>query len=160
MIIQINEQIFGNSNETVKEICFTWSNHKIHVACFMFGQMSTKYLLKFFLKLTVKTTNLPFLFCEMAAVSDFFSIGSVVWCRTCYDKDVEGEVLAFDPQTKILILSILLSTCPSLVFTHLLLWFATFDVCIVYNDFYNEKWICFNTFRIYSNAFVSKRFIS
>lgn len=43
----------------------------------------------------------------MAAVSDFFSLGSVVWCRTCYNKEVEGEVLAFDPQTKILILSIL-----------------------------------------------------
>ncbi|KAJ8917289.1 hypothetical protein NQ315_002307 [Exocentrus adspersus] len=41
----------------------------------------------------------------MAAVSDFFSLGSVVWCRTCYNKEVEGEVLAFDPQTKILILS-------------------------------------------------------
>lgn len=43
----------------------------------------------------------------MAAVSDFFSLGSIVWCRTCYNKEVEGEVLAFDPQTKILILSIL-----------------------------------------------------
>lgn len=51
--------------------------------------------------------KLPFLFCEMAAVSDFFSLGSIVWCRTCYNKEVEGEVLAFDPQTKILILSIL-----------------------------------------------------
>ncbi|CAH1961854.1 unnamed protein product [Acanthoscelides obtectus] len=40
----------------------------------------------------------------MAAVSDFFSLGSVVWCRTCYNQEVEGEVLAFDPQTKILIL--------------------------------------------------------
>lgn len=51
--------------------------------------------------------ELPYLFCEMAAVSDFFSLGSIVWCRTCYNKEVEGEVLAFDPQTKILILSIL-----------------------------------------------------
>ncbi|CAH1279324.1 unnamed protein product [Diabrotica balteata] len=40
----------------------------------------------------------------MAAVSDFFSLGSIVWCRTCYNKEIEGEVLAFDPQTKILIL--------------------------------------------------------
>lgn len=54
----------------------------------------------------------------MAAVSDFFSIGSVVWCRTCYNKDIEGEVLAFDPQTKILILSILFTVCPSLLFTY------------------------------------------
>ncbi|KAJ8984168.1 hypothetical protein NQ317_017821 [Molorchus minor] len=41
------------------------------------------------------------------AVSDIFSLGSVVWCRTCYDKEIEGKFLAFDPQTKILILSIL-----------------------------------------------------
>ncbi|CAH1115281.1 unnamed protein product [Psylliodes chrysocephalus] len=40
----------------------------------------------------------------MAAVSDFFSLGSVVWCRTCYNKEIEGEVLAFDPPTKVLIL--------------------------------------------------------
>ncbi|XP_018561545.1 protein LSM12 homolog [Anoplophora glabripennis] len=46
----------------------------------------------------------------MAAVSDFFSLGSVVWCRTCYNKEVEGEVLAFDPQTKILILKCLSSS--------------------------------------------------
>lgn len=40
----------------------------------------------------------------MAAVSDCFSLGSTVWCRTCYHQEIEGEVLAFDPQTKILIL--------------------------------------------------------
>ncbi|XP_056633483.1 protein LSM12 homolog A-like [Diorhabda sublineata] len=40
----------------------------------------------------------------MAAVSDFFSLGSIVWCRTCYNKEIEGEVLAFDPPTKVLIL--------------------------------------------------------
>ncbi|KAF2880553.1 hypothetical protein ILUMI_25624 [Ignelater luminosus] len=40
----------------------------------------------------------------MAAVSDCFSLGSTVWCRTCYNQEIEGEVLAFDPQTKILIL--------------------------------------------------------
>lgn len=85
--------------------------------------MSPLYLLKFFVEVDSSSSQqiLPFLFCEMAAVSDFFSIGSVVWCRTCYNKDVEGEVLAFDPQTKILILSILFSTCPSLVSTHLLI---------------------------------------
>ncbi|CAG9767726.1 unnamed protein product [Ceutorhynchus assimilis] len=40
----------------------------------------------------------------MAAVSDIFSVGSIVWCRTCYNAEVEGEVLAFEPQNKILIL--------------------------------------------------------
>ncbi|XP_030757564.1 LSM12 homolog A-like [Sitophilus oryzae] len=40
----------------------------------------------------------------MAAVSDFFSIGSIVWCKTCYNAEIEGEVLAFEPQNKILIL--------------------------------------------------------
>jgi hypothetical protein len=43
----------------------------------------------------------------MAGVSDYFSIGSTVACKTCYDKEIEGEVLAFDQQTKMLILSIL-----------------------------------------------------
>lgn len=41
-------------------------------------------------------------------VSDCFTIGSIVATRTCYDEDIEGEVLAFDPQTKMLILK-----CPS-----------------------------------------------
>ena len=45
----------------------------------------------------------------MAGVNECFSIGSIVACRTCYNKDIEGEVLAFDPQTKMLILSILLN---------------------------------------------------
>lgn len=43
----------------------------------------------------------------MAGVSECFNIGSVVACKTCYEKEIEGEVLAFDPQTKMLILSIL-----------------------------------------------------
>lgn len=41
-------------------------------------------------------------------VSDCFTIGSIVAIKTCYDEDIEGEVLAFDPQTKMLILK-----CPS-----------------------------------------------
>lgn len=45
----------------------------------------------------------------MAGVSDCFGIGSIVFCKTCYSKEIEGEVLAFDPQTKMLILSILFS---------------------------------------------------
>lgn len=40
--------------------------------------------------------------------SDCFNIGSVVSCRTCFQKEIEGEVLAFDSQTKILILK-----CPA-----------------------------------------------
>ncbi|XP_034936604.1 protein LSM12 homolog A [Chelonus insularis] len=44
----------------------------------------------------------------MAGVNDWFSIGSTVACKTCYNKEIEGEVLAFDPQTKMLILK-----CPS-----------------------------------------------
>ncbi|CAH0549382.1 unnamed protein product [Brassicogethes aeneus] len=40
----------------------------------------------------------------MAATADFFSLGSVVWCKTCYNVEIEGEVQAFDPQTKMLIL--------------------------------------------------------
>lgn len=44
----------------------------------------------------------------MAAVSECFSIGSTVACTTCFNQNIEGEVLAFDPNTKMLILSILL----------------------------------------------------
>lgn len=44
---------------------------------------------------------------EMAAVSDCFTIGCVVWCRTCYNTEFEGEVISFDTNSKILILSIL-----------------------------------------------------
>lgn len=43
----------------------------------------------------------------MAAVSDCFSIGSTVACTTCFNQNIEGEVLAFDQLTKMLILSIL-----------------------------------------------------
>lgn len=41
---------------------------------------------------------------KMTNISDCFNIGSIVACRTCYQKNIEGEVLAFDAQTKILIL--------------------------------------------------------
>jgi len=40
----------------------------------------------------------------MAAVSDCFTVGSTVTCTTCFHKNIEGEVLAFDPETKMLIL--------------------------------------------------------
>ncbi|CAB0011453.1 unnamed protein product [Nesidiocoris tenuis] len=40
----------------------------------------------------------------MAGVSDCFAIGSIVACKTCYNTVVEGEVQAFDPQTKMLVL--------------------------------------------------------
>lgn len=43
---------------------------------------------------------------KMAAV-DCFSIGSTVMCTTCFNEEFEGEVLAFDHNTKMLILSIL-----------------------------------------------------
>ncbi|XP_059047303.1 LSM12 homolog A [Achroia grisella] len=37
-------------------------------------------------------------------VSDCFTIGSIVSTKTCYNEEIEGEVLAFDPQSKMLIL--------------------------------------------------------
>lgn len=40
----------------------------------------------------------------MAAVNDCFTIGSTVLCTTCFNQEVEGEVLAFDHNTKMLIL--------------------------------------------------------
>lgn len=43
----------------------------------------------------------------MAGVNECFSIGSTVSCTTCFKQVIEGDVLAFDPSTKMLILSIL-----------------------------------------------------
>lgn len=37
--------------------------------------------------------------------TDCFSIGSTVHVKTCYDEDYEGQVMAFDLTTKLLILS-------------------------------------------------------
>jgi len=38
------------------------------------------------------------------AIPEFFSIGSLISCKTCTNKDVEGEVLAWDQSSKILII--------------------------------------------------------
>ncbi|XP_077555101.1 protein LSM12-like [Haemaphysalis longicornis] len=40
----------------------------------------------------------------MADGPECFALGSVVSCKTCYDQVIEGEVLAFDQQTKALML--------------------------------------------------------
>ncbi|XP_063705655.1 LSM12 homolog A-like [Culicoides brevitarsis] len=40
----------------------------------------------------------------MAAVTECFSIGSIVACTTCFNQEIVGEVMAFDQQTKMLIL--------------------------------------------------------
>jgi hypothetical protein len=45
---------------------------------------------------------------KMAGVNECFSVGSVVMCTNCFDEEIEGEVLGFEPTTKMLILSILL----------------------------------------------------
>lgn len=75
----------------------------------------------------------------MAAVSDCFSIGSIVACTTCFMKNIEGEVLAFDSQTKMLILSILLQN-HKIAELHSLVWngqrrIGSMCVCRLY--FYN-----------------------
>uniref|UniRef100_A0A2M4ADI3 AD domain-containing protein n=1 Tax=Anopheles triannulatus TaxID=58253 RepID=A0A2M4ADI3_9DIPT len=44
----------------------------------------------------------------MTAIQECFSIGSTVVCTTCHNANIEGEVLAFDQTTKMLILK-----CPS-----------------------------------------------
>uniref|UniRef100_A0A6M2DJE1 Uncharacterized protein n=1 Tax=Xenopsylla cheopis TaxID=163159 RepID=A0A6M2DJE1_XENCH len=44
----------------------------------------------------------------MAGMSECFAIGSTVACKTCHDQEIEGVVLAFDQQTKMLVLK-----CPS-----------------------------------------------
>ena len=37
--------------------------------------------------------------------NEYFSVGSLVSCKTCHNQVIEGEVLAFDQPTKMLILS-------------------------------------------------------
>nr|QBH72790.1 hypothetical protein [Essigella californica] len=41
---------------------------------------------------------------KMAGVNECFSIGSIVMCTNCFDEEIEGEVLGFEPTTKMLIL--------------------------------------------------------
>ena len=58
---------------------------------------------------------------RMATDLEFFNVGTTVSCRTCLDKEVEGEVLAFDSATRMLILkSEASSSRPSLNNVHLL----------------------------------------
>ncbi|XP_054724547.1 protein LSM12-like [Uloborus diversus] len=45
---------------------------------------------------------------EDAEEFNLFSVGTIVSCKTCFGDDFEGEVIAFDYQTKILFLK-----CPS-----------------------------------------------
>lgn len=41
----------------------------------------------------------------MSQMTECFSIGSTVAVTTCYDELIEGQVMAFDLSTKLLILS-------------------------------------------------------
>lgn len=41
-------------------------------------------------------------------IRDCFEPGSVIECTTCFDKKLSGEILAYDSQKKMLVLSILL----------------------------------------------------
>lgn len=40
------------------------------------------------------------------AEHEYFNIGSIVCCTTCYNQKVQGEVLAYDVETKMLAISI------------------------------------------------------
>ena len=44
---------------------------------------------------------------KIMAENEYFSIGSIVACTTCYNQKIQGEVLAFDIDTKMLAISIL-----------------------------------------------------
>lgn len=41
---------------------------------------------------------------KMAEGSEYFTVGSIVTCKSCYNQKFEGEVVAFDPHSKMLIL--------------------------------------------------------
>lgn len=49
-------------------------------------------------------------------MQDCFSLGSTVAVKTCYDESIEGQVMAFDLNTKLLILSEFLTFMNFLVF--------------------------------------------
>ena len=69
--------------------------------------------------------------------SEYFSSGSMVRCVTCHDVTIEGHVMAFDPQTRVLAISkypisythdmILVKVCCGLVGTGL---FPSYDYTI------------------------------
>lgn len=44
---------------------------------------------------------------KIMAENEYFSIGSIVACTTCYQQKIQGEVVAFDEGTKMLAISIL-----------------------------------------------------
>ena len=44
---------------------------------------------------------------KIMAEIEYFSIGSIVACTTCYQQKIQGEVVAFDEGTKMLAISIL-----------------------------------------------------
>ncbi|XP_013111565.1 LSM12 homolog A [Stomoxys calcitrans] len=56
----------------------------------------------------------------MAADNDCFSIGSTVMCTTCFNEEFEGEVLAFDHNTKMLILKCRSKNADNLTDVHVL----------------------------------------
>ena len=58
---------------------------------------------------------------KMDGEVDCFNVGATVSCRTCLDKDIEGEVVAYDAATKMLIVkSEATSARPSLNNIHML----------------------------------------
>ena len=44
------------------------------------------------------------------AENEYFKVGAIIACSTCYQQKFQGEVMAFDLGTKNLIISILLVT--------------------------------------------------
>ena len=44
---------------------------------------------------------------NMADDGDIIGIGSTVFCKNCFGEEITGEVIAFERQTKFLVLSIL-----------------------------------------------------
>lgn len=59
-------------------------------------------------KYLVRSCRLEKMKIDMAAQDgEYFNIGSIVSCTTCYNQKIQGEVLAFDEGTKMLAISIL-----------------------------------------------------
>jgi hypothetical protein len=76
--------------------------------------------------------------------NEYFSVGSLVSCKTCHNQVIEGEVLAFDQPTKMLILSKFTGSfnltdnsrsCRLLV-TLILFFSLAHAVCLTINSFF------------------------
>ena len=72
----------------------------------------------------------------MADDSDIIGIGSTVFCKNCFGEEITGEVIAFERQTKFLVLSILYGP---FVIEFVCATFASIPVHVKFSVMYQSK---------------------